>query len=150
MNRRKFFRYTGFTALAGVIAAGGFYATLPGRAGLIVRVLKEDLSKLRVNPEDMTRYAEEAARLNVFRFDETKWKFLEIYTRLIPLGIPLPRMYKYKQFRADITGNFLLSTDYFWSKKRDDELIQYSGRIYTPYQYPCGNPFSSLFFPDVA
>ncbi|MBT1703805.1 hypothetical protein [Chryseosolibacter indicus] len=149
MKRRKFLAITGASAAGLVLSVGAFGVTLPGMEKLIVSMVKEDVSQLNVKQEDIKRYAADVVKHDPFRFGDKKWKFLAAYSRLKPLGLPLPYEGLYTELRSIVTGNFLLSTNYFWEKLGDNDEVKYSGRIFTPYNYPCGNPFSNLYYPNI-
>jgi hypothetical protein len=147
LKRRKFLKILFLGGGGALVAFGFFFLRLPKNEKLISSILQHDLKDLKISDQDIATYASDAARLNVFKYTNSKWKFLAVYTQLTPFWPALPWMPKYFQFRAEIVGNFLLSTGYFWNKMNETETVRYSGRIYTPYNYPCGNPFSNLFYP---
>lgn len=150
MKRRKFLTISGIGAAGVIVSLGAFGITLPDMENLIVAMVKEDVSKLKVSERDIKKYAADVMKNDPFRFGEMKWKFLAAYTRLKPLGLPLPKRGLYTELRSVVTGNFLLSTNYFWEKLGDNDIVTYSGRVFTPYNYPCGNPFSNIYYPDVS
>lgn len=147
LKRRKFLKILVLGGGSAAVFSGIFFITLPTTEKLITAILRNDLKDLKISDQDISNYSSDATRLNVFKYTNSKWKFLAVYTRLTLLWPVLPMMPKYFQFRSEIVGNFLLSTGYFWNKMNEAEPIQYTGRIYTPYNYPCGNPFSNLFYP---
>jgi hypothetical protein len=110
-------------------------------------VLQRDLRDLKLDEADLKKYALEAASLNPFNFSPSKVKLIGLYNQLQQIGIKTGPYYnKYIRYRAEIVGNFLLSTDFFWNKLNITDQIKYSGRIFTPYSYPCGNPFSNRYY----
>ena len=133
-----------------VIAVGGTTATYSMFRSfdtLIFSVLQNDLKDMKLGEADLKKYAQEAASLNPFNFSPSKIKLISLYNELQRIGIKTGPYYnKYIQYRSEIVGNFLLSTDFFWSRLNVTDEVKYSGRIFTPYNYPCGNPFSNRFY----
>ena len=133
-----------------VIAVGGTAATYSmfrSFDSLIFSVLESDLKDLKLREADLRKYAKEVASLNPFSFSPSKVKLISLYNELQRIGIKTGPYYnKYIQYRSEIVGNFLLSTDFFWSRLNVTDEVKYSGRIFTPYNYPCGNPFSNRYY----
>jgi hypothetical protein len=149
MKRRTAIKWSllGFAALGtGILAK----SAMRSFESVIFSVLEKDVKNLNVSKEDIQKYAREAAKQNPFGFSTAKIKMVSAYDQLETLGIKAGPFYsKYTQYRSMIVGNFLLSTDFFWSKLSASDKITYSGRIYSAYAYPCGNPFSDKFYPSV-
>ncbi len=146
MNRRKFIQFVTLGTATGVSVAAT-YAVLESFETTIAAVLKKNLSNLNISENSIRQYAHDAALHNPYRFSFSKIKMIQLYSRLERIGITgLPYFSKYLQYRSDIVGNFLLSTDFFWSKLKEDDKISYDGKIFSPYHYPCGNPFSNRYY----
>lgn len=145
MERRKFFKYLGIGA--GAVAVGGtlFYTTSKLK-NLVKGILTEDLSGMPVTAEDIERFAEDASKMNPWGYNDVKVKFIAAYDKIDWRWLNLPYKYKYEQYRADIVGRFLLSTNFFREGMDESKKIKYSGIIYTPYNFPCYNPFSSTYY----
>lgn len=146
MQRRRFLKLSGLGILLGVGASVSYSFVTPLET-IIFSILKEDLAKLKVSEQDLKKYARDAAELNPFHFSFAKVKMISLYSQLSNMGIKTgPYFYKYVQYRSEIVGNFLLSTDFFWSKLTDKDEIRYFGNVFTPYNHPCGNPFSNRYY----
>lgn len=145
MERRKFFKYLGIGA--GTVAVGGalFYTTSTLKR-MVKGILTEDLDGLLVSEHDIDRFASDAAQINPWGYSDVKVKFIAAYDKVDWRWLPLPYKYKYEQYRADIVGRFLLSTNFFREGMDESKKITYSGMIYTPYNFPCYNPFSSNYY----
>lgn len=147
MQRRKFIKLAGLGVLVG-LGAAATYTLLAPFESIIFSVLKRDLKNLNIAENDMRSYAHDAALHNPYHFSIAKIKMISLFSQLENIGIKGRPFYnKYKQYRSDMVGNFLLSTDFFWNKLSEKDEIKYSGRIFTPYNYPCGNPFSNRYYP---
>ncbi len=146
-NRRNFIKLSiAATALAPV-AYLGYQAMLPFQK-TIQNILIKDLAGLKVKSEDIDKFAAQAAQENPWGFSGSKVKFISFYNSIHNQWLPLPFKYKYEQYRADIVGRFLLSTDFFINKMNESKDITYIGIIYSPYKTPCSNPFSAAYYPS--
>ncbi len=146
MKRRKFIRFVTLGAVTGAGAVATF-TLLEAFESTISAVLKKDLNKLNISENSIRQYAHDAALHNPYKFSFAKIKMIQLYGRLESIGLNgLPYFSKYLQYRSDIVGNFLLSTDFFWSKLKEGDKISYDGNIFSPYHYPCGNPFSNRYY----
>lgn len=146
MKRRTAIKL-GILSVIAVGATAATYSMFRSFDSLIFSVLQSDLKDLKLHEADLRKYAQEAASLNPFNFSPSKVKLISLYNELQRIGIKTGPYYnKYIQYRSEIVGNFLLSTDFFWSRLNVNDEIKYSGRIFTPYDYPCGNPFSNRYY----
>ncbi len=144
--RRKFLK----TSLIGLLGVGGAaslgYLAMPGYEKILQTILENDLSKLKVKPGAIEQFVAAAIKENTFGHSYAKKEMIRIYNYIANSWLPLPYKYKYDQYRADIVCKFLLSSDFFIHKMDESREISYL-RIYNPYKFPCGNPFSNLFYP---
>ncbi|HTF80812.1 MAG TPA: hypothetical protein VL947_03770 [Cytophagales bacterium] len=145
MNRRKFFKYAGIGAGAATIGGAVFYTTSTLK-NLVTHILTEDLKGMQVTEQDIERFANDAAQINPWGYSDVKVKFIAAYGKIDWKWLNLPYKYKYQQYRADIVGRFLLSTNFFREGMDEQKKIVYSGTIYTPYNFPCYNPFSNMYY----
>ncbi|WP_152267915.1 hypothetical protein [Agriterribacter humi] len=146
MKRRNFI-WLLTTGAAGV-AAGG-YIFFENFEVLVRKIIIKDTSSLSISTEEIDKYLlasrENKSLVNALPFSNQqllKWH----YHFDNPL-FSLPYNTKYEIDRSRIVGNFLLSTDFFINKMDATTPVKYIG-IYDPYQKPCSNPFSNLFYPD--
>lgn len=146
-DRRKFLKLGIAGATVAPIAYLGYKIMSPLQKS-IFDILKQDLNGLKVNENDILKFADQAAVENPWGFSASKCKFISLYNSLNFKWFPLPYKYKYDQYRADIVGRFLLSTDFFINKMDESKNITYIGIIYSPYKTPCSNPFSASFYPS--
>jgi|GEM_PF-6628337 len=58
--------------------------------------------------------------------------------------LPLSLRQKYRQKRAEVVGNFLLSTNFFHNHMNEQLEIKYNGYVYEMYKYACTNPLSEF------
>lgn len=146
ISRRKFI----FLALLGLIGAAITSFLISSFNKVVYKVLSKDLSHLNVSFESYAQFIKEAQENNHWNkkfFDEKKRLFFRAYYLLDYLPVPLPYKYKYVQYRSEIVGDFLLSTDFFINKMDVNKEIAFLG-LYNPYKRPCSNPFSNLYYPE--
>lgn len=147
MQRRSFLKYAGITGAATAALGVGFYYTSTLH-GIIVNILESDLKDLKIEKDAIAKFAKDATDLNPWGYSTTKIKFIAAYSKIDFKMLPLPYKYKYKQYRADIVGRFLLSTNFFHNKMDETKEIKYMGAVHTPYNYTCYNPFSNMYYPS--
>ncbi len=146
LNRRKFLRHA-FLAAAGVsVSYAGQSTKLTPFAKVIRNILITDLKGLRVNLADIEAYAREAAKKNPLGFSFATTQMMELYQIPGVKRLPLPSNKRYAALRGQITGNFLLSTNFFQNKMDESKEIKYAGYIYEAHKGACANPFSGLYF----
>lgn len=146
IGRRNFIKYS-ILAGAGIVGASSIgYLSIPKYDSILKKILINDLSGLILKPDAIDRFVADAINENTFGHSFAKKEMMRVYHYIANSRIPLPFKYKYEQYRADIVGKFLLSTDFFYNKMDETKQITYL-RIYNPYKFPCGNPFSNLFYP---
>ena len=59
----------------------------------------------------------------------------------------LPYTVNYNAYRNKIVLIFLLSTNFFVNRMDESKPVYFTS-VYDPYQIPCSNPFSNLFYPE--
>ncbi|HEY9049718.1 MAG TPA: hypothetical protein VIN08_27660 [Ohtaekwangia sp.] len=141
MNRRSFIRLS-LLAIPAAIAA---YLLL-NFDKVVKRILIADTQSLKVPDEAIDRFLNEAKREHFWnKFSFSKKMFICVQHFFSSLGIKLKYHTKYVQYRSMITGQFLLSTDFFLNKMDPSKDVTYIG-FFNPYKTGCSNPFSSLRF----
>jgi hypothetical protein len=146
--RRRNFIWLLATGAAGV-AAGG-YIFFENFEVLVRKVIIKDTSSLNISIEEIDKYLL-ASRKNkslVSGLPFSNQQLLKWHYHLDNPLFSLPYTTKYKIDRSRIVGDFLLSTDFFINKMDPKKPVKYVN-VYDPYQKPCSNPFSNLFYPDV-
>lgn len=144
-TRRQFLKLS-FSALALSGLSTLFLQPKSRLQKLIEDILSNDLKGMKVQFADIEIFAQKTAETNPWVFDSYKWKFIYLNNLIETKWLPLPYKYKYTQYRAEIVGRFLLSTNFFKNKMDETEPILYEGVIYSPYQMPCGSPFSVNYY----
>lgn len=115
---------------------------------VVIKMLKADLSYLKIDEANFERFVKEADQKKHWqnKFFDWKKKQLVRFSFLVDAILPtFPYKYKYNQYRSDIIGDFLLSTDFFVNKMDTSKPVTYIG-LYNPYMRPCSNPFSNLYY----
>ncbi|MEX2335733.1 MAG: hypothetical protein WD555_00505 [Fulvivirga sp.] len=117
---------------------------------VVIKMLKNDLAHLKINEASFEKFVKEADKKNHWSAKFFDWK----KKQLIRFGFfadgilpSFPYRYKYMQYRSDIVGDFLLSTDFFLNKMDKHKTVNYIS-LYNPYSRPCSNPFSNLYYPE--
>lgn len=142
MNRRKFL---GLISLGLAGSALGILS-LPGFEKVIEKVIVNDTEKLSLSPESISKYIVEAKDKNIWKnFNFAKREFFRAHYFFNNSLFKLPYHNKYIQYRSEIVGSFLLSTDFFMNKMNTERTINYVS-LYDPYFRPCSNPFSNLYY----
>ena len=145
MKRRKFIK-AGIAL--GVLALIAFI--FPSFAQAIKRMLREDTEGLQIDEDAMDQFISDAHKEQFLATFSTMKKLLIVgHTYFGFLGGILPYRNKYVQYRGQLTGHFLLSTDLFRNQMDTTKPVKYTG-FYNPYRQPCSNPFSNLFYPEKA
>lgn len=144
MNRRTFVK-AGLTIIGlGVIGI----LSIPTFTGTVMKILKKDTATLKLNHEDIMRFMDDASREQFWsKFSRGKKLLIIMFTYLGVFRGFLPFYNKYIQYRGQITGHFLLSTNFFTQKMNASLSIQYM-QFYNPYKQACYNPFSPILYPE--
>lgn len=142
MKRRKFLELVSL-GLAGTTIG---IISLPDFENIIEKIIVKDTADLAISPKIISQYLAEAKERDVWQnFNFSKREFFRSHYFLSNSVFRLPYYSKYVQYRSEIVGNFLLSTDFFTNKMDPNHAVQYVG-LYDPYFRPCGNPFSNLYY----
>ena len=147
-DRRTFIKF----AIGGVIAGGAGYAMLKMFTPFektIAAVIFKNLEGLNVNKEGVEKFAALAAKENPWGIEGKAQKLLGLYSSVNVDSIPVPFKEQYKNYSDQIVEKFLLSSSFFINKMDESKEITFLGKIWSPYNMPCMNPFSSLYYPNV-
>ena len=144
ISRRKFI----FIGLLSLIAAvlGSFY--LYSFDTVLFKIIKNDLSYLKLSDQQIDSFVLDAKRENHWQrkfFDWKKQYFMRIGFIAANFSKSFPYYYKYNQYKGELVGDFLLSTDFFMNKMDTNKEINYMA-LYNPYKRACSNPFSNLYY----
>lgn len=146
MKRRTFIK-------AGIAVTGlGFAAffMIPSFKETIAKMLSRTTAQLKIKPDFIDRFIQEATQEQFWsKFSRSKKALIVIHTNAGFLKSILPYRNKYLLYKGQITGHFLLSTDFFLKKMDTTHEIIYIG-FYNPYKQPCYSPFSSNFYREKA
>lgn len=144
ISRRKFIFISLLTLIAVIVATISFFSF----DTVVKKMLSKDLSHLKISEESFDKFVADANKEKHWQkkfFDWTK-KQLVRFSFMIDSILPsFPYKYKYVQYRSEIVGDFLLSTDFFMNKMDTKRTVNYIG-LYNPYLRPCSNPFSNLYY----
>jgi hypothetical protein len=145
MKRRTFIK-AGIALTTVAVAV----AVFPSFRSTVKRILAKDTDALRLDPSSIDRFIDDAQREQYLNtFSRVKRILITLHTYAGPLSGILPYANKYIQYRGQITGHFLLSTDFFRNRMDTSKAVEYTG-FYNPYTQPCSNPFSSIYYPETA
>lgn len=142
MKRRNFL---GILSIGAVGAAAVGAIALPDFEKTVSTILSYDTKDLKISEGTIEIYVKEAQAKGIFNdLGFSKREFIRINHLL---GSPsfFPYRNKYEQYRSEIVGHFLLSTDFFSNKMNTDRTVKYVS-FYDPYFRPCSHPFSNLFY----
>lgn len=145
MKRRTFIK-AGIGTVGATVTGGAAFTgfSLADFNMTLKSIIVEDIAGLKIKEDAVDTFLEEAGKEAYWgRFSTSKRIFLIIQHSLHPT-IKLPFYKKYLLARDQITGQFLLSTDFFFSSQNGDREVNYRG-FYNPYKSPCQNPFSDVF-----
>lgn len=146
ISRRRFLWIIFLTTVAAIV---GTIAILDFNT-VIIKMLKKDLAHLKIDESSFETFVKEADQKGHWQSKFFDWKKKQIvrFSFMIDSILPtFPYKYKYMQYRSDIVGDFLLSTDFFINKMDTGKTVTYIG-LYNPYLRPCSNPFSNLYYPQ--
>lgn len=119
---------------------------------LIRKIIIEDTKSLRVDPGEIDKFLSATRKSHTwdsFSFSSSfsKKEFIKWSYYLSNPLIRIPYETKYRIYRSQIVGLFLLSTNFFANKMDPKKPVRF-GIIYNPYFTPCANPFSNLHYPN--
>lgn len=144
ITRRKFL----FIGLAAIVSTAIVSITFMSFERVVFFIVKKDLSFLSVKDEQIEKFINEARKQNHWGnkfFDWKKQLFVQLSYMVSSVWAGFPYAYKYRQYRSEIVGDFLLSTDFFIHKMEEDRAVNYIA-LYNPYKRACSNPFSNLYY----
>ena len=143
MKRRTFIK-VGISLSA--LAIVGF--TIPSFKKTVVKILLKDTAQLKIDRAAIDQFITDGTREQFWlQFSLPKKVILIGFTYVGFLKKALPYYNKYVRYRGQITGHFLLSTNFILNKMNPDEPVRYV-QFYNPYKQPCSNPFSVNFYPE--
>ena len=123
--------------------------TIPSFNQMVKKMILEDLDGLKLDGTVIDKYLQAIESGDHWDKIFNGWKkkeFIRIHYLLEKGPLNLPYSNKYRHYRSDIIGNFLLSTDFFINKMDESKEISFIG-LFDPYTRPCSNPFSNLYYP---
>lgn len=142
MKRRDFIGIAAIGSFGIAVGSGIFFSDFEK---LVRKIIINDTLPLGINSAEVDKFLIAARNGNIWSMfsgakkELIKWSFYlenKIFT--------LPYHTKYKIYRSQIVGLFLLSTNYFQDKMQSSNI--YFTHIYNPYFTPCSNPFSNLYY----
>lgn len=146
MNRRKFLKAGILTIISALLATW----IIPSFKQTVYKIISTDCAKLNVNPDHIDQFIQDAYQDKFWdRFNMQKKLIIIFFTYLSFTKSFMPYFNKYIMYRGQITGQFLLSTNFFINRMSVNETIEYV-QFHNPYKQPCNNPFSNLFYPETA
>ena len=148
MKRRKFIRISALAATG--IAAGGGYIYFEDFDAFARKIILVDTAALKIAPGELDKFFKDVNKYKKWDslFPKTHRQLLKWHYYIDNKLFRLPYLTSYKTNRGKIVGTFLLSTDFFLNKMDPSLPIKYRA-LYDPYLYPCSNPFSNLYYPDL-
>lgn len=142
MKRRKFLGILSLGTAGAVIGV----TALPDFNKIVKRIIEQDTKELNIEEGAIGKYLKDAHERKIFdKYNFAKKEFIRIHYFLDAPMVPMPYRSKYTQYRSEIVGHFLLSTNFFFNKMDTTKAIKYES-IYDPYFRPCSHPFSNLFY----
>lgn len=142
MQRRKFLSIISL----GVAGSAVGFASLPSFEKMIEKMILNDTAQLKIEKGTIESYLKDIREKNIYRqFNFSKKEFIRAHYLLSNSLFTLPYYAKYIQYRSEIVGSFLLSTNFFENKMDTNKTISYRS-FYDPYFRPCAHPFSNLFY----
>ena len=141
MERRRFLKFIGagsVLAAVGVLGISSFDTSIKA-------MIQEDTKGMNIKEKDVDQFLADAKKEMFWQqYNFTKRGFIVAHTWL---GLEvLPYKIKYTQYRSQIVGAFLLSTDFFINKMDPEREINYL-TFYNPYKRACASPFSNFYYP---
>lgn len=110
---------------------------------VVKKIIAKATQKLKLDDRHIDLFIKEANAENYWnQFSFVKKVFITIHYILENRFIRMPYAAKYVQYKDQIIGQFLLSTDFFFNKMDVNREINYH-TFYNPYKAPCGVPFAN-------
>ncbi len=147
MTRRKFI-LLGLAAL--VTLVGGFLVIVPFEK-VVTRILRNQLSYLPIDDSVFLSFENEITKANYYteNYGFLKTAYIRFFSLLDNSLFKWPGQGSYDKFVTFFVQDFLLSTDFFHNKMDESKPVTYVV-LYQPYERGCSNPFSNLYYPEVA
>lgn len=143
MRRRKFIGLLGVAGVGSLVAG---YVIAPSFENTLEKIIEENIKGLKLEKGAVKAFLADAGKEGILgQYDLSKREFIRGHYLLENGVINLPYKHKYTQMRDDLVGRFLLSTDFFTHKMDTEKQVSYVG-LYDPYDRPCSNPFSSVYY----
>ncbi len=146
MHQRNFVKTVAGVG-AGTLAVGTGYVVSASFYDVVDRMIRQELAYLPVSDGVYRAFMQDVRQQRAINHlgAEKEW-FIRMHFMLGKAGASLlPYRYKYEQYRSQIVGTFLLSTDFFYSGMDENKTLSYRS-LYHPYRNACSNPFSSLYY----
>lgn len=142
MNRRKFIKLI----VAAAIVFALSWPFIMDFNEVVRKILKNDLSKLRVSDEVLDSFIADARAANRWsQFSTAKKMLIRANFFFGTRFWNLPYHHKYLHYKNIMMEDFLLSTDFVVNSMDETREIKYMG-LFNPYNRYCFNPFSSTFY----
>ena len=142
MERRDFIKVISGISLVSI----GGYVLLPSFQEVAEGIIKDATSQLSIDEDQVYIFMRDAEKEKYWnQFSTVKKGFIRFNYLVENRLFSLPYSNKYQQYKNQIVGWFLLSTDYFTNKMNDQEKISYVS-FYNPYKRACGIPFSNIYY----
>lgn len=132
---------------AGTLAVGTGYVASTGFYDVVDRIVRQELAYLPISDDVYSAFMRDVRQQKAINHlgSEKEW-FIRLHFMLGKAGASLlPYRYKYEQYKSQIVGTFLLSTDFFYNGMDENKSVAYRN-LYHPYKNACSNPFSSLYY----
>lgn len=137
MKRRSFLKLSGL-GIAGLVALPGLaYVSTSVKSGAVGILLKE-FKYLKLDEKGVEDFVNDF--FSKYSYDMTYHLKIRSYYLL---GIQSDK----SSLVGDLANKYLLSTDFFRNRMDETKIIRYIG-LYNPYQIPCSNPFSNIYYPS--
>jgi len=135
MKRRKFLTLSGIAAAVVALPAIGLVSTSVKDA--TAATIFNDFPYLKLDKEGVDKFVDALliARPPTLAF-KTKVRGAKL------LGMKASKA----NLKFNVSQQYLLSTDFFRNKMDESKPVKFIG-FYDPYQMPCSNPFTSLYYP---
>lgn len=145
MKRRTFIKVGIALTGVGIIS----FLLIPGFKDAIKNILKAETHGLKLDESAVGRFLSDADTEHFWsKFSRSKQLLITLHAYGGFLQSFLPYRNKYLLYKSQITGHFLLSTDFFLNKMDATQQVMYQG-FYNPYKQPCYNPFSANYYREM-
>jgi len=146
MKRRKFI---GMVSVGAAAVTVGTYISCSSFDNAVRSIIVREMSVFgyKVEVKEVMAFVAGANKARLWEsFPILKKELLRWYAQFEGLGIKLPASDKYKWAKQEIVRQFLFSTNFFYEGMDVSKPMHYL-RIYNPYDVPCCNPFSNMYYP---